>query len=499
MKKKKYSLGTGRTGVVNNYLVSPQEVLAQNSINTAKAMEAGATNDFANVLDMLGKFTMSNGKNIAGALQTGNEAAFGGTVGGNIEVEGKEVAETPNGDFLNFSGASHEQGGIDTNLPEGTNIFSKRILVEGKTMAERKIARNKKLDKISALLEKNSSDSAIKKTHERTYANLQKEEESDLATQEMIDMFLGVPKGEQRKAAWGEGLISNIFSDVEDPIFNDFSVMPTDNASLDMGISTDSPINQKIPTTTAPGTYTDITAPILTDTNQIAGFNTSSAKPPVNIEELFSSLFGNTSKGDAVSIVGDLMSTFGPLKNTLANRATDTPNVNSYKDFGKDALDANDQAQNYAQSLKTNADKKILLGKNANIKRGRNSARGVNAMRAVDIANEMQANQAQANTSDSLAQQMLQLLSQRSGLENQQDQVVMQGEAQRDLADRQDKDNFYTQKGKDLSTKATGVQQIGKDLNAIKQREIMKALIEQMSKYGITLDKDYKLTEKDNG
>lgn len=47
------------------------------------------------------------------------------------EVEGGETAITPNGKNIQFRGPKHNNGGIKTNLPAGTRIFSDRIVYPG--------------------------------------------------------------------------------------------------------------------------------------------------------------------------------------------------------------------------------------------------------------------------------------------------------------------------------------------------------------------------------
>ena len=58
------------------------------------------------------------------------QAKYGGKVP--VEVEGGEVAETPSGQLLDFKGPSHKEGGINTSLPPGTDIFSETIKIGGK-------------------------------------------------------------------------------------------------------------------------------------------------------------------------------------------------------------------------------------------------------------------------------------------------------------------------------------------------------------------------------
>ena len=456
MKKKKYSLGTGK---VNSYIKTPAEALSESALMNAKAKEAGNNNTFANIVDMIGKTIMSSSSSIAGAgMKSGFLGKKSMAFGGQVEVEGEEVAETPDGQLIEFFGPKHEQGGIDAVLPDDTNVFSDRIKVDGKTMAERKKARNKRIAKIENLLEKNPVDKILKNSHRKILDNMRNEEESDLAVQNMIDMFFG----NKDNAAFGDGLLSNL-DDPEDPYAN---LTPEELLAKSEQFLADNPIDASTPK----GSF---------------------------LQNLFGE--GGMSTGDAIGLAGNLFSSVAPLMNTLRARATDTPNINAFENFGQDALEANDGAQDYVQGMRDNASSKIQLSANAARTRGRNSARGVNALRALDLGTEMQANRAEMDAQDTFAKQMMALLAQRSQLENQQDQAVMTGEYQRDLADRQDKDNFYTQKGRDLSTLGTGIQQTGKDFNEIKKREIVKTLLDQLSKYLISFDDGYKRTTEKNG
>ncbi len=49
----------------------------------------------------------------------------------NAELEKKEVFQTPNGQIDNVNGSSHENGGVDVNIPEGTQILSDRLKMPG--------------------------------------------------------------------------------------------------------------------------------------------------------------------------------------------------------------------------------------------------------------------------------------------------------------------------------------------------------------------------------
>jgi hypothetical protein len=196
----------------------------------------------------------------------------------------------------------------------------------------------------------------------------------------------------------------------------------------------------------------------------------------------------NINPGDLIGLAGNAVSTFGPLLNTLRNRATDTPNENFFKDFGKEGLEKIKKSQEFADDVRAENLKSLGLKSAAQRNRNRNSARSINTMRALDLATEAQANQTEAQIHTNFAQLMGNLLANEAQALNLQDQVVMGGEQARDLADRQDKDTFATNLGRDIATIGTGLQHTGKDINTIKQQEVMLNLLNQLSKYGITVD-----------
>lgn len=133
--------------------------------------------------------------------------------GGNvpIEAEGQEVVEEPNGNMYELQGASHEQGGIDMNVPEGSQIYSKRLKgMDGKTMADRKKFREQHLAKLQRLMELNPNDRMLKKTYEKTVRDFQKQEEEDLAYMNYMHQQQEMAQQQQaqtmQQSAFGEGM-----------------------------------------------------------------------------------------------------------------------------------------------------------------------------------------------------------------------------------------------------------------------------------------------------
>ena len=243
MKKKKYAFGgttdplagllairASRKGEDPGFIESPDTAIAQNNIMKAKAMQKANSNPWTQGLDILGSLAVQYGTSMmksgmssmgggasagtemegAGAMFNSDYAfngnsqvpqlkAFGGKVkGSQVEVEGEEVGELPNGQLLEFKGPSHEAGGIDAILPGGTDIFSKRISIDGVSMADRKKKREKQANRISKRLNENSADPVLKNTSKRIQEVNEMEDAFDMNVQEML-----TPKTKEKFAGGG--------------------------------------------------------------------------------------------------------------------------------------------------------------------------------------------------------------------------------------------------------------------------------------------------------
>lgn len=116
--------------------------------------------------------------------------------GGNVEVENNEVAQLPTGDIMQFSGATHENGGIDVSLPNNTKIYSDRISIDGKTMQERKLTRERNIKKLQNKIKKNPYDKVATNTFKRVSQKAEMEDAQDMIIQESFNI-------EQEKMAYG--------------------------------------------------------------------------------------------------------------------------------------------------------------------------------------------------------------------------------------------------------------------------------------------------------
>lgn len=462
MKKEKMRIG-GRVNnsQIKNYIETPAEALAENQISIAKALYEANTDPLYLGLKGLGNLSMQAGLSMGGFGQSGggqaanqilpflSNFAFGGEVSGDmVEVEGEEVVETPGSKAKKVKGPSHENGGIDLFLPGGTEVYSKRISVGGETMADRKLKRDRELEKIEKALERNPTDKISKDTYERSKEIIDREEEMDMNIQMIVSGIMG---SDTDKAQFGLPNLSGITN----------ALIPGIQKTAEVDIPQ---ILSSLPQSESTSNADINSIEILDSNNQGVGF------------------------GDLLSIGGDLFSTFAPLVNTLRNRAGDTPNTNEFRDFGKDAIEDIQAAQNLVDQQRDDALDDINLSSRTARSRNRANSRSANTQRATDLAIEQQANRQKTDVYNQFANQMMNLLLNEAQFENVQDQAVMSGEQARDLADRQDRDAFSTNIAKNLSTIGQGLQETGKDVNAINQNEIIMNLLNQLSSYGLTID-----------
>lgn len=108
-----------------------------------------------------------------------------------INAEGGEVVQLPNGMATELQGPSHQQGGIDLNLPEGSVVFSDKLGIKDengnfKTLAERKSHREKEVARLDKLLSIRR-DPLLKNTLERIKKNNEKEESIDVMLQQLLN------------------------------------------------------------------------------------------------------------------------------------------------------------------------------------------------------------------------------------------------------------------------------------------------------------------------
>lgn len=369
-----------------------------------------------------------------------------------VEVEGNEVGELPNGQMMQFNGPSHENGGIPVSLPEGTGIYSDRVSIDGKTMAKRKVQR----ERTKTNLEKKISegDYVAKSTLDRYMLTSSKEEQLDMSIQQLLNQQ--DKSSVDRKAKWGD------------------LVVTTDKDNIDTDTSWTDGINDVSDGVDISGKLKG--KPI--DYSNASMSSEGKGKNPQDNSKFWSNIFDSTpTVGDLVGMYGNLHSAYAGKKNTLANRLGDTPNINPYEQYGKEGLKTLDESRDFIKQAGDMQRSEIGLSRNTAMKQNRETARSINTMRALDLATQANADRLDMNTYQSEVSQLANMMGKKADLQNQRDSFVMKGEQERDLADRQDRDSFYNSLVKDEQSIGQGLTVLGGSVNDIKERNAsMEAL-----------------------
>lgn len=558
--RKKYANGTNSNGVgPNNYIQTPNEVLNDYNIMLAKAEAESLQNPWLPIVATAGGL-IQQGISMAGSMagkkapttpdpssasgakgvMAGATAAMGmNDVQEDVEVEGGEMFETPQGEVGEFEGPSHEQGGIPLevgqDVEEGTKVYSDRLKVGGKTLAERKEARERK----TANLEKAASDKlvdvATKNALKRRMEAVQKEEANDLQFQEqvnnmqamadtMVKAFGTGVEGIQKMA--NGGTVGEIqYDEFGNPIVDIASMLQTPGV-----IGTSKSINKKYamatPKPTAPDYMKNLEpSPVLSMANNFgekpeitkdygAGDFISTFVPLENTgntqtsprqfgkfkgstpehftgemktpgESKFMKALGDNmpTTGDMTKLIGNYLGMTAGMKNAAEQRSTDVTHTNVYKDAGKESQKLLDNAKASIEGQKAQAIIKASTTSRGGKKGARGSARGVNQMRAMDWLYDTALNQQIAEISANAAGQLSQIDVQKSGVAMNADQLKGQGEYQANMANEAAKDAYYTALGLGRKDFATGMQQTGADFNDMRQNKILEKLLTQDGNY----------------
>ncbi len=175
------------------------------------------------------------------------------------------------------------------------------------------------------------------------------------------------------------------------------------------------------------------------------------------------------SPGDALGMYGAMKGYQDQMANTLAQREGDTPNINAFEHYGEDTLESINSLKDNINRNKELSLLELLRGHNASQSRMRNSARGINTLRALDLAGEAQYAKGIQDITQSSDNALTNVFGIEAQYENNRDMYQMQGEKERDLADRMDRDNFYTQWGTNLKDRANAYQAMAGYINTAKQ------------------------------
>jgi len=466
------------------------------------------------------------------SLNSNRVMAGGGTVRGvPVNVEHGEVMDT-GGAVTQVQGKSHEQGGENRAVPEGTTIFSERISIDGKTMAQRKLDRERAVKRIAKVFEKNPGDYINQNTLKRTMQVADIQEQQDLKIQEAASSAMmppqvqpgaqpgGNPQQDAQVAAYGSsgvmryaggtppfGVKTKFAEDEFDnspgefaPIEVQMSVPKMLSVSPDMRTVNNGQPLLPIPKGPLPyqSGYVDSVVnkgiKRLKDTGiPYLGVHQDEDlvgdDPWTGEGEQQEQTFPYT-KGDKVGMAGMGVGSFGPMAMTLANRFGDKPNINPYKDYGTDARKSSKAALANLGYLKDNTIADITLAENAGFERNRNTTRSLSTNRALDLTTMMAGNRAKLDARGQYAKDMMAQFGVDAQITADSDKYRMAGEAKRDAGDRADRDNFYSQFSTNLADTGKTLQEAGKNMNTNQSNKNFLAMMKDLNKYSLTADFD---------
>lgn len=473
-----------RASNIPNQIESPDQAIADNNIRLSRAQQKAMSNPLTQGLDIFGNIAMQvgssmmskgisagegeDGKGIAGflnknqnfintllgGLNAGASFATGGVAGNKqINAEGGEVVETPDGLSQELVGPSHAEGGIDMTVPSGTEIYSDKLLgADGKTMAERKKAREKQISKIEKLLQKNPNDEALKKTLEKIKQNNDFLDKQDLSQMQFV-----------------KDLVDNTNK------FKFGGIVDTDKDEL-------IPLKSKLMDVILPDTSFNISpeidARIRNSSVPQLGTTTNTQQKGFSLDDYL----GGTTFGDMLGMGANLFGPMAQMNNTLENRSATPVEQNWFKDYGKQALSKIQDQYGLLDDIKDNALSSLEKDRAGSISRNNASARSINTQRALNLATDAAINNNKSDLYSKFTQSMLGVKSQEAAQMDRNDQMRMSGEDKRAERELQNTDNFFNNMAKNISDKYRGIGETGKAINDIKERTVTGELMEQIYK-----------------
>ena len=419
----------------------------------------------------IGGFLQDNMGTINSLVGAGQSASYYHAAGGvvnnkNINAEGGEVIETPGGQPQELQGPSHSQGGINMQVPSGTEIYSDRLKgADGKTMAERKKLREKQISKIEKLLQKNPNDSALKKTLEKIKQNNDFLDKQDLSQMQFVKDLVNQTQSEHFKLG---GYVQNnnplpVYktrfnyntedpNQVLEPLINPFTQIPQEQ------------IQNRIQSGDIPNPGKSQIPKIVT---------------PDKEQFSLDKYLGGTTLGDMLGMGANLFGANAQMKNTLANRNATPLEQNAFKNFGDQALKKIQSQYGLLDDIRDNQLQDAERNRQGTIARNNNSARGINTQRALNLATDSSMNELKAGIYNQYASNVIKITKEEATQMDRNDQMRMTGEEKRAERELQNTDSFFSNMAKNISDKYRGIGETGKSLNKIKEREVTQKNIEE--------------------
>lgn len=403
-----------------------------------------------------------------------------------INVEGGEIVQYAGKQPVKVSGPSHEKGGVD--IPDGSvDIFSKRVSLEGATMAERKerrmMAENNLIDKINKFkktLSKDPTNIATKTSIDRTTkalmllkANNIQEEASDLA----IMNYINNQDSESDTYAAG-GSRKKKFKDLG--LFEGDGTEPKSLLYDTNNKSELSNIIEKVDATS----YSGAAAPVIDIKPLPSSMETKAtaiAKDMQYSKSIKDDTTSNSNNTEDIGKLGTYIKGIAPAVFSLLDAVSTKSNVNAYADVGKDALNTIDAAARQLH-ISNELDKRELMNNAISMKRQANtSARSLAVVNALKLATDLKTNDAIAEYDSNLAKNTSNLLGNKANIELNVGQIRAQGADAKQIADKQDISAIINNSSAAAQGLGSSYEHLGKMINSEKYNEDFLSILNSMS------------------
>lgn len=205
--------------------------------------------------------------------------------------------------------------------------------------------------------------------------------------------------------------------------------------------------------------------------------NSTSTNTSGNSKFNFEHPFKGMTLGDAIGMYANHKAPQELMKNTIDQYRYTPEEINHFKNYGREALKTLRGQAGLIDTQHDLASQNLQLSRNAMNNLNNNSARGINTLRALNMASNAQTDAQQRELDMARASQMLSLGSQIAQQQNAIDQMVMKGDEERANRNLQNQDNYFTNMAKNISTKYQSLAKNAEALNEIKKRNAQEKLI----------------------
>ena len=205
--------------------------------------------------------------------------------------------------------------------------------------------------------------------------------------------------------------------------------------------------------------------------------NSTSTNTSGNSKFNFEHPFKGMTLGDAIGMYANHKAPQELMKNTIDQYRYTPEEINHFKNYGREALKTLRGQVGLIDTQHDLASQNLQLSRNAMNNLNNNSARGINTLRALNMASNAQTDAQQRELDMARASQMLSLGSQIAQQQNAIDQMVMKGDEERANRNLQNQDNYFTNMAKNISTKYQSLAKNAEALNEIKKRNAQEKLI----------------------